>query len=912
MSRRWFLFVMTVPSLLATGTVQAESGRSAPGWLLPMTEVDPDPTIPTLKAVVGQAWGEEISSVSEIERYLAALSQAAPDRTSLVPYGRTPEKRNLAYLVITSPANRKRLDDIRAANLRLANPLETSREQAEEIAQSLPAIVWMSYGVHGDEISSGDAALLTAYHLLADRRDATRKLLEKLVVIIDPMQNPDGRDRFVNFHREGRGVEPDPEPLAAERVQRWVTGRHSHYIFDMNRDWFLQTQVETRTKIAAYLGWQPHVFIDAHEMNANREYYFDPPADPVLELITPRQREWFARFGGKQAARFDQYGFLYTSRELYDGFYPGYGTTWPALHGSIGILWEQAGARGLVVDREDQKKLHYHDGVRRHYVSSISTVETAAASAGDLIRDFYDHRASAIALGRDGPVREYILLTGATPSRAARLADLLVKNGIEVRRVTEPATIKAKADLEPSARDWTIPAGSYHVPVAQPAGRLARSLLDPQFDMGETFRKRQLDRKLRRLDDEIYDLTAWSLPLSYGVTSLTIGGAVSIKSEPAASPAAAGTVTGPERAKVGYLLPAQDESAMLALGELLRREYRVHVLDQPGSLGGARFAKGTLLIRTTENPETIHAFVRELAARHGLFVRATDTGLLDEGTGLGGFEVTWVKPPKVAMLVDRPASPFVGHTWYLFDQIWKYPVTRVPGDVLTGLELEKYNVLILPDGRYPGPLGEAFVARLKPWVRDGGTLILVKGACSWAAEKSVGLLATKRVKRSIKPDAEPEKKPDSSADKPAASSEKSASSGDKPGIATEPKSEPEKNEENPDPVPGAFFRASVYDDHFLTFGSPSEIVALVNTDVILSPLKPTDGRNLVNFAATNPMVSGFCWPETLTLSAGKPWLVYQSLGKGHVIGFADDPNYRAMTPATQRFFLNAVFLGPGH
>ena len=194
------------------------------------------------------------------------------------------------------------------------------------------------------------------------------------------------------------------------------------------------------------------------------------------------------------------------------------------MHGSIGILWEQAGARGLVIDREDQKKLHYHDGVRHHYVSSISTVETAAAMGKELVKDFYEYRASAIALGRDGPVRDYFLLPGATPARAARLAGLLVNNGIEVRRVTAAGTVKAKGGIDGTAKDWTVPAGSYHVSVAQPAGRLARSLLDAQFDMGEAFRKRQLDRKVRRLDDEIYDLTAWSLPLAFGITSLAVEG----------------------------------------------------------------------------------------------------------------------------------------------------------------------------------------------------------------------------------------------------------------------------------------------------------------------------------------------------------------------------------------------------
>ncbi len=893
---------LRVISLLGIGIIWAAAGaraadRNDPAWLLPMPEVDADPKVPTLKQAIGHGWAQEISSHAEIERYLRALSAVAPDRTRLVQYGQTIEKRGLYLMVITSAKNIERLEEIREANLKLADPRRTTSDEARAILGTTPAIVWMGYGVHGDEISSGDAAMLTAYHLLADRRETTRKMLEDVVVIIDPMQNPDGRDRFVNFHRENRGIAPDPEPLAAERVQR-AGGRFNHYLFDMNRDWFLQTQLETRTRIAAYLRWQPHVTIDAHEQGSNSEYYFDPPADPILELITPKQREWFGRFGTRQGKRFDQYGFSYTTREVYDAFYPGYGSTWPTLHGSIGILWEQAGALGLVIDREDEKKLHYHDGVRRHYVSSLSCVETAAATAKDLIKDFYEYRASAIALGRDGPVRDYVLLPGSTAARAAKLARLLSSNGIEVRRVTAAATVKAKAGIESTAREIPVPAGSYHVSVAQPAGRLARTLLDVQFDMGEAFRKRQLDRKVRRLGDEIYDLTAWSLPLSFGITSLAIEGPSGIKSEPVGVLKAPGTVNGPERARVGYLIHAEDDAAMVALADLLQHGYRVHVFDQPTTLGGVKFAKGTLLLRTGENPETLHEAVRRVAVEYGLSVLATDTGLVDEGAGLGGAHVSWVKLPKVAMMVDRPASPYSGHTWYLFDQVWRFPVTRVPGSVISNLDLSKYNVLILPDGRYPGTLSEPFVARLKEWVRGGGTLILVKGAALWAAEKSVGLLASKQVKKVVKSEPEPEKKP--------------VEKGEKPAPAAESKPDGEKPEETPDPVPGAFLRASVYDDHFVTFGSPGEIYPLINTDLILSPLKPTDGRNLVNFAARDLLVSGFCWPQTLELMAGKPLVLYQSLGRGHVVGFADDPNYRAMTPVTQRFFLNAVFLGPGH
>ena len=224
----------------------------------------------------------------------------------------------------------------------------------------------------------------------------------------------------------------------------------------MNRDWFLQTQVESQARVAAYLRWQPHVTIDAHEMGPNAEYYFDPPADPILELITPKQREWFGKFGTRQGKRFDQFGFAYTTREIYDAFYPGYGSTWPTLHGSIGILWEQAGARGLVVDREDQKKLHYHDGVRHHYVSSISTVETAAATASELVKDFHEYRASAITLGKTGPIRDYVLLPARRPRGRPSWPDLLAHNGIEVRRVSEAGDSQGKGRHRHHGQEITL------------------------------------------------------------------------------------------------------------------------------------------------------------------------------------------------------------------------------------------------------------------------------------------------------------------------------------------------------------------------------------------------------------------------------------------------------------------------
>ncbi|HYT87256.1 MAG TPA: M14 family zinc carboxypeptidase [Gemmataceae bacterium] len=877
--------------LVCLSPVRGGEGRAdpkAPDWLLPVPELQRDPKIPTMKQVVGHAWGEDVSSYSEIERYLRALVAAAPTRARLEVYGKTYEGRPLHLLILSSPENLKALDELRKDNLRLADPRRTTPEEADALAARAPAVVWLAYCVHGDETSPSDAALLTAYHLLADRRPETRALLEKLVVVIDPLQNPDGRERFVNFHRERRGAFVESEPLAADRAQRWPGGRFNHYLFDMNRDWYLQTQGESKARVAAYLGWQPQIFIDAHEMGANENFFFDPPAEPVSPFLLPRQREWYLRVGKNHARRFDQYGFAYTTREMFDGFGPQYGSTYPALHGAISFLWEQGGVRGKVVERNDDTKLHYHDAVRHHYISALATLETAAANRAALLRDFYQIRADSIALGRNGPVRDYFLLEGDRPGRAAMLAALLLRNGIEVRRVSKTLKATTTDIVEGKKAERTIPPGSYHVPLAQPASRVARSLLDRHMDLGEEFIKRQLKRQARGQEDKIYDITTCSLPLAHGVACLATHNAVEVPAEEIRAHEAAGEVSG-GRAKVAYLVGADDDGVPRALCDWLRAGLRVYVADQPLKVGGVAYRRGSLILKVHGNPETVHAAAEEAAKKHGLKIHATDTGFVDEGASLGGPNVTWVKPPRILLVVDRPVSYTVGHTWYLFDQVWHYPVTRIAARNLGSVDLRKYNVLILPDGKYTGAggLGEGIVTRLKDWVQQGGTLVLVKGAAAWAAGDKVKLLATKLERRPSRPEEakaeKDEKKESKSADEP------------------------------PYRVPGAFLRATADDDHWLTFGVKPETSVLFNGNVILTPLKLKDGRNLVSFGAEKQLlVSGYCWPDTLKLIAGKPYLVHQALGKGHVIGFADDPNFRAMCPETQRLFLNAVLLGPGH
>ena len=347
------------------------------------------------------SWRRGSPALAKLYRgQMQALAAAAPNRLKVFDYGETWEGRKLIYAAVGSEANIRRLTEIRAAIGRIADPRKTPEADARKIMAGLPAVIWLSYGVHGNEISSPDAGLLTAYHLLAAHNDKlVDQILANVLVLIDPIQNPDGRDRFVNYFEQARGLEPDASPVAAEHLEPWPGGRVNHYLFDLNRDWIALTQPEVLNQVKVLREWFPLVYVDLHEMGANSTYFFSPESDPYNPNLTTDQRESLKLFGHNNAKWFDKYGFDYFTREEYDAFYPGYGASWPEYYGAIAMTYEQASVRGLVVRRSDETLLTYRDTVRHHFVSSVSTLETAAANREKLLEDFYRYRATAIEEG---------------------------------------------------------------------------------------------------------------------------------------------------------------------------------------------------------------------------------------------------------------------------------------------------------------------------------------------------------------------------------------------------------------------------------------------------------------------------------------------------------------------------------
>jgi hypothetical protein len=711
------------------------------------------------------------------------------------------------------------------------------------------------------------------------------------------MQNPDGRQRFVTTNLLGGAVEPDSNPQSAEHDEPWPGGRVNHYLFDMNRDYFALSQRETQGRVKTMLEWYPQVVVDLHEMGGNSSYYFAPPADPFNPLITDAQRKDLELFGRANAAEFDRRGFAYFVREVYDAFYPGYGDSWPTFHGSIAMTYEQASPRGLTFKREDGTILTYKQAVTHHFTAAVTTATTAAKNRERLLRDFLEYRRSAITLGQKG-TREYLIAPGRDAARSHRLAKLLAAQGIVVKQAEEAFT----------AGTQQMPRGTFIVPLAQPAGRLVRNLLDPDIKMDEAFIKEQDRRRKARLNDQIYDVTAWSLPLMYDVDIVASDRVASVRmrdvraDEPLSSPTQA-----PPAGTIGYLMPWGSGAATAAV-EALRAGIRMITADETFTHSGRQYPTGTAFIRFAGNPEGAAARMREIAGKHGAELVPISETWTEQGISLGSGRTAALRQPRVLLAWDTPTSSLsAGWARYTLEQRFGIPVTAMRTSTLQNFDMSDYDVLVLPSGTFT--FNDDALRRLKDWIRNGGTLITMAEATRWAARDRVGLLSTDPLYR----DGTPQK--DAPEGSGSGGGSGSSGAGQKPDLTKpldfEKAIQPER--EQPENLAGAMLRINLYPYHWLTAGLDGEIQVIVEGTRVFAPLKLDAGVNVGVYAPVEKLVaSGFVWKEALPLLASRSYLMHEPSGRGHVIAFAEDPNYRAYAEATELLFVNAVLLSGGH
>jgi hypothetical protein len=887
-------------------------------------------SVPTPASLLGYDIGERNTQYADQQRVLQAIAAAATDRVRVEPIGVTAEGRRMHVFLVSSPANIARLENIRRDLDRIADPRGASTAEVESAVSRVPAVVWISESIHGNESPGFESAMALLYQLAASEEPATLAMLDNTLLVLNPSANPDGHERFTVWYHSVAMSNPDNGSY--EHSEPWsVQGRFNHYRFDMNRDLIAISQRETRAMTGAMLRWHPMVAIDQHGHTVN--YFFPPAARPVNEQVRPEARKWLDVFGKANAAAFDRYGWMYFVRSDFDLYYPGYFDTWPSLTGATGMTFETDGGgwKGMLWQRDDGSFVSLRDGVSKHFVTAMATLEAVGARHTERVRDYLAARQGAVTDGRASAMRRVMVTPGNDPARAAEFAAALLRAGIEVQRADAPfraARAHAYADNGVSARQF--PAGSYIVDLAQPQGKLAKSLLEPDPAIDSVFVRTQFERfgrNVRRGDGgvqegyEFYDVTAWSLPVAYGVEAYWTEDATPVTGSLLASaPDTVSTVNGERlphaiasgihdgaRARSAYLFTPVQTGARALAYHLLARGFRVGVGQRGFEAGGREWPRGTFVVRTTRNSGALHDSLQAISVRHGVLVHAVNSAMTEQSQfGIGDGEIVNLELPRIAVLGDEGiAQTSFGALWWTMEERYAIPFTHLGWNRLG--DLSRFNVIIIPDGS-AGALGTRLGKgeSLRAWVQRGGTLITFGDATQWAIREEANLTSARR-NGSAKAATG-----DSATAKPvtgARASSGGAESEDQLLAVTSPGANPSALQAFPD----GHYDARLDLTHWLTFGHDQQrLTALFGGRATVS--LASTGTNVAVFAPIGTLRrAGFTFPgNTEAAIRNSALLVEEPLGSGHVVLFANDPTFRGWWRALDRLLFNAVLLGPAY
>ena len=818
-------------------------------------------------------------SIHESFRSVAAESP----RVRIFRYGASHEGRPLFYAAVGSAENMERLDELKSewkAAVHSSDPLTDSG--VDRFAFQSPAVVWIGAAVHGDEPSGADAAGALLRHLAFNESEETRRILSETIVLIDPLQNPDGRARFIAESNRWRGKVPDRDDQSVPHRKSWPSPRGNHYFLNLNRDWFALTQPESRARVALLAEWAPAVTFDLHEMRDRDGYLFSPPREPYHRLTPETTFRWWDRFALSMASEFGAHGWSCYTGDWNEEFNPNRGAAWPLHTGAIALLGEQANAHGTELLQPAGTVLRYGDAVQHHFTAALTLLGEVARSRTGLLKDFLRARRGREARGGAGEPRCFVIDGGGKIDLARRLASSLAVQGIGV-------TAAGGSFRMPKARNYygeergnePFPAGSYLVDGTGPGGRLARALLDFDPHLDEEFLVAERNRIERGEGTLLYESSAWSPAMAYGVDVYASpdefgdGGGAAITDE-----RPRGAVTGGDPV-YAYLLDSNGEGAVRAAAALFNGGVVCRAVPASFTADGKKYGAGSIVVERIPNETDLAKRLETIASSTGATFHGVPHALTSEGPDLGSTGVRVLRTPRVALLAGPPFyETTFGALWHWIDVELGLPCSRIRTGGLATIDLDRYNLIVVPDAA-PGrgleiiaALGEEGIAALNGWIARGGTLITL-GEGNWILFGIEEPVSSLRALRQL--------------------------SGDGPD-------EDERIRRfHPD---GAILRADLERDHWLAAGAGERVPVMVRTDLALVsdfPAEPV-GR----FAGPDSIrLSGLLWPEARDRWAETSWLSRERIGRGQVIAFLGNPVYRTCFYGTGRLFSNALLLGPG-
>ncbi|MEQ8469590.1 MAG: M14 family zinc carboxypeptidase [Marinoscillum sp.] len=828
-------------------TFQPTSAQEGLNYYLP-TGVSYNPEIPTPKEVLGYEVGEWHVSHDQLVHYMQALDRAS-DRITIEEYARTYENRPLMVLIITDQSNRSNLEEIRKTHVSLTNP------NSGVVPASAKLVHWMGYSVHGNEASGSNAALLAAYYLAAAQSPMIQDILKETVILLDPSYNPDGLQRFstwVNMHKSQNLV---ADPNAREFDEVWPGGRTNHYWFDLNRDWLPVQHPESKGRIEMFHRWKPNVLTDHHEMGSNSTFFFQPGIPSRKNPLTPMANVAMTeRIADYHAQALDSIGSLYYSEESFDDYYIGKGSTYPDINGSIGILFEQASSRGHAQENQFGV-IKFPFAIRNHFVTSLSTLKAAHEMRLDLLKMQQTFYKESMQLASGDPAKAYVFGSVNDPVKSYHLMEIFEKHQIEVY----PVAGKINKDGKQYEK------GSYLIPTNQPQYRLIKAM----FETRTSFQ-----------DSLFYDVSTWTLPMAFNLNFAALNGkdySSSAIGEKIVKPTfVKGSVSG--TSDYAYIFEPYGYYTQRAIMRLLNEDIVTELSHVVHGTTNKTFARGSIIVPVglqRDKKEQIERLVKDIATKDGIDVFALNTGLSQSGSDLGSGQIEVLEKPEVAILVGEGASGYeAGETWHLLDDRFDMQVTLLPAQAVNYRDLSRYNKLVIVSGSYR-EISSSGKENLKKWISNGGVVITWKSGGKWLSDNEIAPVAYVK-------------------DKPDTSGYKRYVDLDQNRGAQY--------------IGGSIFEVKVDLGHPLTYGLENDRMPVFrNHSLFMEKAKNQYANPLVY--TSSPLLSGYVSEERLEQIRNTPAVTVSQVGRGRVINFADNPNFRAFWYGTNKLFLNALFFG---
>ena len=771
------------------------------------------------------------------------LLSAVSNRISIEDRGKTFEGRPLILLTVTSPENHGNLDAIRTQHLKLIDYKQSNQLNTD----TMPLVVYQGFSIHGNEPSGSNSSLILAYYLAAAEGDDIEELLENTVILLDPSFNPDGLQRFAYWANTNKSDFLNADPNDREFHEVWPGGRTNHYWFDMNRDWLPVQLPESRARIETYNNWMPNILTDHHEMGTNSTFFFQPGVQSRVHPLTPKlNQELTKEIGNYHAKALDNIGSLYFTEERYDDYYYGKGSTFPDINGGIGILFEQASSRGHAQET-DNGLLSFPFTIRNQFTAALSTLKAAKEMRIKLLKyqkDFYVNEHNE---NEKNSIKAIVFGDDKDVAKTNHLAEILQRHKIVVNRLNNDLTIEGKQFKKET---------SFIIPTNQTKSTIIKAM----FEKRTTF-----------TDSLFYDISAWTFPLAFNLDYAELKNTQNVGDVVPNVEIKKGEVT--TQSSYAYLMEWHEYYTPKALNKMLQHGIRAKLALQPFSLNEESFDYGTIMIPVKNqniNESELYEIMKDIAQTSQVKITGVTTGLT-LGIDLGSSYFKTIEKQKVALLVGNGITSYdSGEIWYLFDQRYQMNVTKLDLEYLKNVDISEYTSIIVPSTKVK--LDEETINKLMGWVKEGGTIIGYKNAVKWLSKNKFIELEFESSKVEAK------------------------------NISYEQKEDFEEAQD----IAGAIFETKLDRSHPINFGYKNENLAMFRRTTIFIKADSSSYNNPIKYTKT-PLLSGYISKPNLDILKNSVPFQVKSLGKGKVVVFTDNTNFRAFWYGTNKLLMNAIF-----